>query len=181
MLNYFSLIVASVLLLGCTIAESEQKTQRGSSRSGLANEILRSGKFTFENYHLSGVRDSATALQNMRATAAGKAAKRSSYGKSPGGYCYLQTNMLRGMLALARQGYSIKVSELAGGSHSSRSRHYQGVAYDVTYINGVKVGWNNPYYRAYMRKARALGATEVLGPGDRGHSGHLHISWPRPQ
>ncbi len=147
----------------------------------MAKEIIRrSDKFTFANYHISGVRDNATAIQNIQAAAAGYAAKRSAYGRSPGGYVRLKTNMLQGMIRLANMGYSIRVSEIVGGEHSSRSRHYLGVAYDVTHINGVKVSWNNPYYRAYMKQARALGATEVLGPGDRGHSGHLHIAWPRP-
>ncbi len=136
-------------------------------------------KYKLANYHLSGVSDNATALKNVQATAAGYAAKRSSYARAPGGYCYLQENMLRGMIKLAKQGYTIAISEIAGGGHSSTSRHYLGVAYDVTHINGVKVSWNNPYFRAYMAKARALGATEVLGPGDRNHSGHLHIAWPR--
>ena len=27
--------------------------------------------------------------------------------------------------------------------------------------------------------ARAKGATEVLGPGYKGHSGHVHMAWPR--
>jgi len=73
----------------------------------------------------------------------------------------------------------IRVTEFAGGSHSSRSRHYLGVAVDIDYINGVKVGYGNPYYKRYMQRARELGATEVLGPGDRNHSSHIHVAWPR--
>jgi len=171
----FLLCLLSVFLVGCVA------TPPSSTSKELAKRVLaQPNKFKLANYHLSGKRDNATALKNMQATAAGYSARRSYYGKSPGGYCKLQPNMLRGMLKLADMGYSISISEIAGGSHSSNSRHYQGVAYDVTYINGIKVGWNNPYYRAYMKRARALGATEVLGPGDRGHSGHLHIAWPRP-
>ena len=184
MKNVTILSVLVLFLVGCLdLSETVTKTKTPTEpkRVRLAKEILaRPNQFTFASYHISGVKDSATAVLNIRAAAAGYASKRSAYGRSPGGYCYLQTNMLSGMLKLADMGYSIRVSEIAGGEHSSRSRHYLGVAYDVTHINGKKVSWNNPYYRAYMRKARALGATEVLGPGDRGHSGHLHISWPRP-
>jgi len=176
------LCLLSFLFMGCTDQPAAAITKpKENPRVTMAKEIIaRSDKFTFANYHISGVKDSATAQMNINAAAAGYASKRSAYGRSPGGYTYLQTNMLSGMLKLANMGYSIRVSEIAGGEHSSRSRHYLGVAYDVTHINGVKVSWNNPFYREYMRKARALGATEVLGPGDKGHSGHLHISWPRP-
>jgi hypothetical protein len=31
-----------------------------------------------------------------------------------------------------------------------------------------------------MARCRALGATEVLGPGDQGHDDHIHAAWPRP-
>ncbi len=179
-----SVIALSLFVAGCT----DHNAKRSSINKPhepvcvrLAKEVLsRPNQFTFANYHSSGNKDNATAIQNIQAAAAGHASKRSSYGRSPGGYTYLKEEMLVGMLKLSDMGYSIRISEFAGGEHSSRSRHYLGVAYDLTHINGVKVSWNNPYYREYMKKARALGATEVLGPGDRNHSGHLHIAWPRP-
>ena len=176
----FSLL--AFLFMGCTDQNSPRVVKPVEKpRVRMAKEILsRTDKFTFANYHSSRNVDQATAILNIQAAAAGYASKRSSYGRSPGGYCYLQENMLAGMLKLSDMGYSIRISEFAGGEHSSRSRHYLGVAYDLTHINGVRISWNNPYYREYMRKARALGATEVLGPGDRNHSSHLHISWPRP-
>ncbi len=91
----------------------------------------------------------------------------------------LDTRMLDGMLRLANT-YDIEVTSIAGGSHSSTSRHYAGVAFDVDEINGVHVTSSNPYYRALMQKCRDLGATEVLGPGDSGHDTHVHCAWPRP-
>ena len=179
MLKKSLLFSLSLFLFGCA-TDSTSSFRVDNSRAGLARQILENpAKYKFASYHLSGVKDQATALINMQATAAGYSARRSSYAKAPGGSCYLQENMLRGMISLGRE-YSISISEVAGGGHSATSRHYLGVAYDVTHINGVKVSWSNPYYRAYMSKARALGATEVLGPGDRNHNGHLHIAWPRP-
>ncbi len=183
----FLLLFTTIFITGCISSTDsgtkpyKRPTQSVNTRISMAREILsQPEKFKLANYHISGVSDQATALKNMQATASGYAAKRSAYAKAPGGYCYLQESMLRGMIALSKKGYSIAISEIVGGGHSSRSRHYLGVAYDVTHINGIKVSWSNPYYRAYMAKARALGATEVLGPGDRNHSGHLHIAWPRP-
>ena len=181
MLKVISLLCCAFLLLGCG-SGSRKPAQKNhlKDRVSMAKFILsQPDKFKLANYHLSGVSDNATALKNMQDTANGSRAVRSSYAKAPGGSCYLQENMLKGMISLANQGYSISISEVVGGGHSRISRHYLGVAYDVTHINGVKVSWTNPYFREYMAKARALGATEVLGPGDKAHSGHLHIAWPR--
>lgn len=194
MLTRYLCVLLSFFLLGCGSSQPSKQSKKKkaavkkvakkkvslTSKQRLAKKILANpSRFKLANYHISGVKDSATALRNMRDTAAGRSARRSRYGKAPGGSCSLKNNMLRGMIALSKE-YRVSISEIAGGSHSRKSRHYQGVSYDVTHINGRKVSWNNPYYRAYMRKARKLGATEVLGPGNKGHSGHLHIAWPRP-
>lgn len=183
MKKFFCMSFMFLFLFGC-VSDSNKPyfTIQPTDRVVLASRILAMPEtFKLADYHLSGVKDSATALKNMKATAAGRMARCSAYAKAPGGASYLQMNMLQGMLALAQHGYRISVSELMGGGHSRRSRHYLGVAYDVTHINGVKVSWNNPHYKRYMALARELGATEVLGPGDRAHSGHLHIAWPRPE
>jgi hypothetical protein len=29
-----------------------------------------------------------------------------------------------------------------------------------------------------MQRCHALGATQVLGPGDPGHATHVHCAWP---
>lgn len=177
------LLLSFFFLLGCvsdTTPSGKVIPRNVPPRMAMAQDILANPqKYKLANYHLSGVKDRATALQNMQDAAAGRMSARSSYSVAPGGYCYLQEVMLKGMITLANQGYTIAISEIAGGGHSRTSRHYLGVAYDVTHINGIKVSYSNPYYREYMAKARALGATEVLGPGDRNHSGHLHIAWPR--
>ena len=91
----------------------------------------------------------------------------------------LNERMLAGMLKLA-ESYTFRVTSIAGGSHSKTSRHYAGVAFDVDQIEGNRVSAANPHYRAFMQRARDLGATEVLGPGSKGHDTHLHCAWPRP-
>jgi hypothetical protein len=78
------------------------------------------------------------------------------------------------------QSWTYFVTEIAGGSHSATSRHYAGVAVDVGTINGSGVSSSNPYQSAFRSKCSSLGATEVLGPGDSGHSTHIHCAWPRP-
>jgi len=87
--------------------------------------------------------------------------------------------MLRALYVLVQGGYSFRITEFAGGSHSSRSRHYAGIAFDIDTLNGRPVSAGHPDYRRFMRRCRELGATEVLGPGSRGHSTHLHVAWPR--
>lgn len=150
-----------------------------SERKGLAKMIKNEPGITFLNYHVSGRRDSATARHNIEQTAKGLPAKRSYYGTGPGGACQLDVRMLKALYILAREGYTFRITELAGGSHSSKSRHYAGLAFDIDFLNGHKIKWGHPTYRKFMQRCRELGATEVLGPGSRGHNSHVHIAWPR--
>ncbi|MGJ8697543.1 MAG: hypothetical protein ACSHYF_14595 [Verrucomicrobiaceae bacterium] len=128
---------------------------------------------------VSGRYDGASAWDNIVRASEGKAVKRSWYGTAPGGYVKLNPRMVKAMKTLAREGYRFRVTSIAGGSHSRSSRHYAGVAFDVDEINGVRVSYNSPYWRSFLRRCRKLGATETLGPGDRGHSSHIHAAWPR--
>jgi zinc D-Ala-D-Ala carboxypeptidase len=148
----------------------------GGSRAQLAQTIINSGRATFWTRHDSGVVDNATANQNIRDTAAGKAALRSSYGTAPGGSVYLSINMLSGLNRII-QSYTVDISEFAGGSHSATSYHYKGTAVDIARINGSGVSSSNPYYRGLMQLCRDLGAVEVLGPGDANHDTHVHCAW----
>lgn len=148
-----------------------------ATRAQLATSILNNHRITLATSHVSGVHDNATARQNIIDTANGGKAHRSSYGGAPGGTVYLSVNMLQGMLTLANT-YTFRVTEIAGGSHTTGSLHYAGRAFDVDTINGRPVNSSNPYYRAFMQRGRSLGATEVLGPGDPGHSTHVHLGWP---
>ena len=152
-----------------------------SSRAQLAQQVLNHNNISLWPHSPTGSNssDGADAHSNVSDTASGRAATRSNYENAPGGSVNLDTRMLDGMLKLANT-YDIEVTSIAGGSHSSTSRHYAGVALDVNEINGVHVTASNPYYRALMQKCRDLGATEVLGPGDSGHDTHVHCAWPRP-
>ena len=127
---------------------------------------------------VSGRNDGADARANIADTALGRDAKRSSYGNAPGGRVPLTFSLLEGLKTLSDD-FSFRITALAGGSHSGRSRHYLGVALDVDVIDGQRVNKDHPRFREFMAKARSLGATEVLGPGARGHDTHLHIAWPR--
>lgn len=146
----------------------------------VASEILKNAKIELLDSHASGNVDDATALDNITDTSKGKDAKRSSYGSAPGGTIALNIGTLEGLLGLATT-YSIGVSEIAGGEHSPNSRHYAGVAFDAYKINGKKVDKNHPDFKKFMTAAKAAGATEVLGPGDKGHDTHVHAAWPRPR
>ncbi len=158
-----------------------------STAAGLARQIVAGGRVSFATAHSSGCGkgDGADAASNINAAAAGRAARRSAYDCSsahpaaPGGTVALHEAMLSGMLELSRR-YTFQITEIAGGQHSGTSRHYAGVAFDVNVINGRHVSASHPDYRAFMERARALGATEVLGPGNTGHSTHIHCAWPRP-
>ena len=89
----------------------------------------------------------------------------------------LAEEMLQGMLKLS-ESYTFTISEISGGDHGNNSRHYVGLGFDVTSINGKPVNSTNADYKAFMKMAKQLGATQVLGPGDPNHSTHVHIAWP---
>jgi zinc D-Ala-D-Ala carboxypeptidase len=153
-----------------------------TTRAQLATQIRDHARITLLTYHVSGISDSAsTARQNIVDTANGGQARTSAYSDVGVTAVNLSVPMLDGMLKLATTyGYSYRVTEIAGGDHSSTSRHYVGVAFDVDLINGVQVNSSNPYQSAFRSRCAALGATEVLGPGDPDHSTHIHCGWPRP-
>ncbi len=151
-------------------------TTSGTTRVELARYIRDSSRISLYTIQVSGVNDGADARSNIVATANGQMAKRSSYGTAPGGYTYLQVSMLKGMKA-ASASYTIRVTSIAGGSHSSGSAHYYGRAFDVDRINGIAVSSSNPYFRSLMNSCKANGASLVLGPGNAGHSSHVHCQW----
>jgi hypothetical protein len=151
----------------------------------LAQQIYESERIELSDSHSSGRIDLANAKQNIIDASAGLLARRSNYGlrpgveKAPGGSVGLSESMLKGMLKLAET-YTILVTEIAGGAHSNKSRHYVGVAFDVGMINGSSVNTSNTARAGFMAKAKQLGATQVLGPGDPQHGTHVHVAWPRP-
>jgi hypothetical protein len=148
-------------------------------RALLASGILNNANITLATAHVSGVNDNATARQNIEDTSNGRTASRSSYENAPGGSVKLDIRLLTGILKLAET-YRFSISELAGGSHSRTSRHYDGGTVDVNVLNGRHVSATHPDVANFKRDCRSLGATEVLGPGDPGHATHIHCAWPRP-
>lgn len=145
----------------------------------LAQRILDSAAITLATTHSSGNEDNANTRQNIIDTAAGLPARRSSYDDAPGGTIPLNARMLESLLALAEH-FTFAISELVGGRHSPNSRHYVGVAADINVINGRHVSANHPDVNRFTDMCAVLGATEVRGPGDAGHSTHVHAAWPRP-
>lgn len=152
-----------------------------AERVSLARQLLereKSGRLELLTQHPSGVKDGADPRSNIVDTAAGRPARRSSYGNAPGGTVNLSVDMLRGINSLTRE-FSFAITSLAGASHSPNSNHYRGTALDVDTINGQRVSINHPQFRYFMKRAQELGAVEVYGPGDSGHTGHVHLSWSR--
>ena len=151
----------------------------GTSAASLAQQILTNARIGLATAHASGIPDQATARQNIVDTAAGRPAHRSSYQNAPGGTVPLDVRMLGGVVTLAGE-FTFSISEFCGGSHSTNSRHYAGVTADFNIINGQHVRPGHPDVPTLMARCRALGATEVLGPGFPGHDNHVHAAWPRP-
>ncbi|MGW4064229.1 hypothetical protein ACWEGE_38475 [Amycolatopsis sp. NPDC004747] len=148
----------------------------GECPSATALSVINQGRTTFANFHESGVTDNATALKEINQAASGLAAQRSSYGTAPGGSVCLKESMLKGLYFVG-SAYRLSISEIAGGSHTAGSAHYDGRAFDISVINGVTVDSGNAYYRDVMQSCRNNGASLVLGPGDAGHDTHLHCQW----
>lgn len=157
-----------------------QELTTTARRAALAMRVLVHPNITLAEAHVSRVKDTATPRHNTLQSMFLMRAQRSCYQNAPCGEVPISTTLLTAMLDLART-YRFHVSEIAGGSHSARSRHYAGVALDVTSINGEPVSADNRFVGAFMMRCKALGATEVLGPGHPGHSGHIHAAWPRPR
>ncbi|MBK3640039.1 MULTISPECIES: hypothetical protein [Streptomyces] len=144
--------------------------------SATALKIINAGRTSFFTRHPSGVVDEATANKNINQAASGLAAKRSNYGTAPGGSVCLNTAMLNGLYNMTAA-YTLSISEIAGGSHTAGSRHYNGTAFDVATIGGRTADASNPQTQALMNSCRRAGATQVLGPGDAGHDTHVHCAW----
>jgi|GEM_PF-1257053 len=155
---------------------------RDVSRSLLAKRILERSRIELNTILPSGERERlpADSYSNMRDAVMGTS-RTSCYGNANCTDVYLDETLLQTMLMIEqRHGYGYSVTTIAGGSHSSRSRHYSGIAFDANYINGNKISFNTrTLNRQFMDLCRSYGATEVLGPGDAGHSGHIHCAWPR--
>lgn len=158
-------------------------SRSGSSNNNVASLLMNSGRVTFGTLHPAPPSplfrdDLANADDNIRDAAHGKMVYTSDYGHARGKLTELSPKMLSMLYNLSND-YTYTISELAGAKHSASSRHYIGKAVDITVINGVQVSHKNVHVKAFMEKAKKLGATEVLGPGRPGHGGHIHLGMPR--
>ena len=70
------------------------------STAALAKRVLAHPKITLMKRQVSGKVDGASAYHNIASTASGYSAKRSSYGKAPGGYTMLNKKMLELILVI---------------------------------------------------------------------------------
>lgn len=159
-----------------------QSTRCGTSNSATAQAILNyhnAGTITLWNQTF-GRFDGADPLSNIKDAAAGRASKTSCYGNAPCTSVFLTGNLLNGMRNLtANRGYRYFVTAIAGADHSPTSLHFQGRAFDVDEVNGVRINGDSSTARAFMDACRALGAIEVLGPSNdpAGHFDHIHCAW----
>ncbi|WP_433719009.1 hypothetical protein ACQP2Y_31655 [Actinoplanes sp. CA-051413] len=130
-----------------------------------ANAILANRNITLQTVHVSGVADNAHARQNIVDTANGLQAARSNYGGAPGGRVSLDPRMLTALRQIGAEG-ALRVSEIAGGSHSTGSRHYAGRAFDLDQYGGRST-------TTIVNRCRQLGAT--LAQFESGN--HVHCEW----
>ncbi|MFB9902659.1 carboxypeptidase [Allokutzneria oryzae] len=170
-------VCAFSVLLGA--AGTASADPAAAAAADTAKKIKASSGISLLNSHVSGRKHAAsTARSNINDTAAGNKASTSPWSDVGVKKVALDGRMLAGMLKLNTDAkYKFRVTTIAGGDHSSTSRHYAGLAFDVDQINGRAVSSSHPKYKAFMKKCREYGATEVLGPGDAGHSTHLHCAW----
>lgn len=151
-------------------------TSTGStSRAAAARAMLNDSGITLLQFCGPAV---ASPRQNLLDTANGGQA---STGGGDVGYrrVWLNTSMLVAMRDFGVS-HSYRVTAIAGCNHSTTSWHYTGNAIDVDLVDGVKISTTTSGRAAATKLknfCKARGATQILGPGDAGHSGHVHCGW----
>lgn len=146
-----------------------------SNRAGLAKQILADGGITL--LHFCGPAY-ASPRQNLADTANGGPAYTGGgdVGKKA---VYLNTSMLTWMRDYGKSN-NYRVTAILGCDHSSTSKHYTGTAVDIDLANGQKINTTSAGRAMATRirnSCKAAGARSTLGPGDAGHSGHVHCQW----
>jgi hypothetical protein len=144
----------------------------------VARDIAADRSIVLETTHESGIRDLATARQNIADLAAGRSARRSAYQNAPGGFTSVDIRLLRALRLMGVRG-GVTVSEIAGGSHARGSTHYSGHGLDISWVNGRHVGPGSAYGLA-IDACRANGAARIFHPGYDpygGHANHVHCEW----
>lgn len=176
MKKHTQIMLAAATLAG-VLSSSDAFGQAGRQASAIY--IRDSGSITLNTSHPSGILDAdSTARANIVDTANCITAETSNYADPGETEVWLHTGLLSCMKNLvATYGYTYRVTEIAGGDHSSTSYHYRGTAFDVSTINGSGVSSSNPYWSTYNQRCRNMGSIESLGPGNAGHSTHVHNAW----
>ncbi|MGW1810104.1 hypothetical protein [Streptomyces sp. NPDC002078] len=160
-----------------TPARHQAPPKLASESARLARAILNNKGITYAGAHVKRSDNASLPRQNLVDTANERKAKTSPWGHLKGARVALDKRMLNGVLKLNTvYHFKFQVSEFVGGSHTSGSKHYQGRAVDVSWINGRHVG-KHAAHRAFMAACRKLGASLVLGPGDKDHDDHVHCQW----
>jgi hypothetical protein len=145
-----------------------------------ATRILANSRIVPANVHVSKIVDGADAKSNLIDTKNGFEALRSDYENAPGERVALSQSLLNGIETLSLI-FSFSISEIAGGSHSVGSSHYDGVAVDINVVNGIPVrNMSESQVNQFRNGAFNAGAIKVYDPYHDpygGHSSHFHISW----
>jgi hypothetical protein len=176
----FSMSLMALSLLLCPVPVANAAITEHKMR--LAQKVLDHPSIILIDYMvaypLAADRSYASPLQNVMDIASGKKASRSSYGNAPGGTTDIDARVFLALLALADKYGEVEVTSIAGNSHAKNSPHYSGRAIDIRRLGGKMVNRRNVKMKAFREYAiRELGALVVLGPGDPGHDGHIHISF----
>src|SRR5436190_19874376 len=177
--SLFTYAVVVAIGLMTLVSATTASAVSAADRVALAIKIRDSGSISLYTTHCCDPADSAsTARQNIVDTANGGKAATSPYSHVGRTYTWLDPRVLDVMNRLVdTYGYTYGVTEIVGGLHTSGSYHYSGRAFDVYSINGVGVTSSNPYYRTFMSRCSAMGADQVLGPGDPDHDTHVHVGF----
>ncbi|MEU7903381.1 hypothetical protein [Actinoplanes sp. NPDC049118] len=131
-------------------------------------------------FHVGGQPDPlSTARQNIVDVANGLPAKTSDFSDVGRTDVTLRPAMLNAILSIHLiNGFSFRITAIAGSDHSSTSPHYFGRAFDIDRINNIPVNTSNSLNQAFRNACASYGATDIRGPGDdAGHATHIHCAW----
>ncbi len=162
---------------------------------GTSTDIAKLAKQILDNKNITLSTSSSTTngnpRQNIVDTAAGKAARAGCSSAGGGANCggkiksiYLRAELLRGMLAIARNN-SFFVTSIAGGQHGSEgSDHYKGTGLDIGTFNGVSLATPNSSHTTARNACISAGSIpsqtfNAYNDAPGGHSNHVHCAWPR--
>lgn len=162
---------AAAVAIIVPVASADTTANPCSFSSSLAKQVLDQPKFNIQANPKGNLFDAAAGLQ----VDAGNGTK----------VC-LQPNMLKGLNGLAGSFSELTITSFATGVHSPRSHHYVGEAVDIGTVNGAVISDDVPgdgndtptaAENALMDQCAALGADEIIGPGQPAHDNHIHCAW----